>query len=110
MSNSFALSSVIMRVSIIVVCVCVCNAVDIDECERNVSLCNGGICENTDGSYKCVCPPGHQLSVDGSACEGENQNHTSLLFFHHLQKYLELLNSITLVITHGPLLELLEAL
>uniref|UniRef100_A0A8C2GKQ6 Fibrillin 2a n=1 Tax=Cyprinus carpio TaxID=7962 RepID=A0A8C2GKQ6_CYPCA len=84
------------------------NCMDIDECERNVSLCNGGICENTDGSYKCVCPPGHQLSVDGSACEGENQNHTSLLFFHHLQKYLELLNSITLVITHGPLLELLE--
>lgn len=47
-----------------------CHAVDIDECERNLSLCNGGTCENTDGSYKCACPPGHHLSVDGSACEG----------------------------------------
>lgn len=52
--------------------VCVCNTADIDECERNPSVCYGGVCENTDGSFKCVCPSGYQLSEDTSACEGIN--------------------------------------
>lgn len=43
---------------------------DIDECERNPLLCRGGICHNTEGSYKCECPPGHQLAANISACIG----------------------------------------
>lgn len=43
---------------------------DIDECERNPLLCQGGICHNTEGSYECECPTGYSLSADGSVCEG----------------------------------------
>lgn len=34
-------------------------------------MCRGGTCTNTDGSYKCLCPPGHELVAEGTACEGE---------------------------------------
>lgn len=44
---------------------------DIDECERNPLLCRGGVCINTEGSFKCECPPGHQISPNISACLGK---------------------------------------
>lgn len=43
---------------------------DIDECLRDPTLCRGGRCVNTPGSYKCECPEGHELTTNGKACKG----------------------------------------
>ncbi len=52
------------------VCVCVCARVntDVNECEDD-SLCLGGQCANSIGSYSCFCPAGLEL-VDGTSCRG----------------------------------------
>lgn len=47
---------------------------DIDECQRDPLLCRGGVCLNTEGSYRCECPPGHQLSPNISACIGKEED------------------------------------
>lgn len=44
---------------------------DINECERDPLLCRGGICMNTDGSFECICPPGHELTSEGNTCIGK---------------------------------------
>ncbi|GMR31928.1 hypothetical protein PMAYCL1PPCAC_02123, partial [Pristionchus mayeri] len=46
---------------------------DIDECLAVPSPCplqpKGVRCENTQGSYKCICPDGYKLSKDGKQCD-----------------------------------------
>lgn len=46
---------------------------DIDECQRDPLLCRGGNCLNIEGSYRCECPPGHQLAPNISACIGKEE-------------------------------------
>ncbi|XP_008270273.3 latent-transforming growth factor beta-binding protein 2 [Oryctolagus cuniculus] len=41
---------------------------DVDECEDAQSICLGGECRNTEGSYQCLCPQGFQLA-NGTVCE-----------------------------------------
>ena len=44
-------------------------ALDIDEC----ALANGGchhICDNTNGSFSCMCDEGYELDEDGQQCNG----------------------------------------
>ena len=52
---------------------------DIDECARDPSLCRGGHCVNSIGSYICECLDGHELSSDGKACKGKNIQYTFFL-------------------------------
>ena len=47
----------------------VCCFVDINECEEGQHGCSH-ICENTLGSYSCLCFSGFRLSEDRLFCEG----------------------------------------
>lgn len=44
--------------------------IDRDECASNSLLCRNGRCVNTDGSFRCECNPGFQISSDGKSCIG----------------------------------------
>lgn len=46
------------------------NITDINECTENGRLCHNGHCVNTEGSYRCECDTGFQLSPDGAFCLG----------------------------------------
>ena len=43
---------------------------DINECQTDNGGC-GQTCDNTDGSYKCSCLVGYELTGDGQNCIGE---------------------------------------
>lgn len=45
---------------------------DLNECEFMPNACTGGDCINTDGSYRCICPPGYVLDNSGKKCVGKN--------------------------------------
>lgn len=50
---------------------------DVDECTESPAVCDGqGVCENTLGSYKCVCRTGYR--GNGTHCEGKQLVLTSL--------------------------------
>ena len=44
---------------------------DTDECALRMFECGERYaCNNTEGSYECVCRPGYELSADKESCEG----------------------------------------
>ncbi|XP_005375138.1 PREDICTED: hemicentin-1 isoform X1 [Chinchilla lanigera] len=45
--------------------------IDIDECQ-NRDACQHE-CKNTIGSYRCICPPGYQLMLNGKTCQDVNE-------------------------------------
>jgi len=49
---------------------------DIDECVDTPSLCSGGDCKNTEGSFLCVCPWGFLVNEEGTSCVGIYSHHT----------------------------------
>lgn len=42
---------------------------DINECDETPGLCRGGTCVNTEGSFTCSCPVGHELAPDKESCK-----------------------------------------
>jgi hypothetical protein len=45
--------------------------VDIDECEKG--YCQGGQCINSPNSFKCLCPDGFDISLDGKVCSDKDE-------------------------------------
>ena len=45
---------------------------DIDECAQDQHLCSQGRCENTEGSFLCICPAGFMASEEGTNCIGNS--------------------------------------
>uniref|UniRef100_A0A8B9N590 EGF-like domain-containing protein n=1 Tax=Accipiter nisus TaxID=211598 RepID=A0A8B9N590_9AVES len=42
---------------------------DVDECRRSPRPCPNGRCENSVGSYRCLCSPGYRPSAAGTDCQ-----------------------------------------
>lgn len=42
---------------------------DVNECEDRQKPCEF-VCQNIPGSYKCACPRGYVLNMDGKSCRG----------------------------------------
>lgn len=43
---------------------------DKNECLTEEGLCSNGRCENTIGGFRCICPPGSLMTLDGRSCLG----------------------------------------
>lgn len=44
---------------------------DINECKEG--KCENGRCTNTPGSFTCKCPPGFDVSPDGTTCTDHDE-------------------------------------
>ena len=51
-------------------CIPPCPA-DIDECANDTMCGAHGFCDNTDGSFRCLCDQGFETSPSGWDCVGE---------------------------------------
>lgn len=47
---------------------------DINECVSMPGTCSPGTCQNLDGSFRCICPPGYEVQND--QCIGKARTHT----------------------------------
>lgn len=47
--------------------------VDVDECERGSPCGRGALCRNTEGGYRCECPPGFAGDPHSEGCISSNE-------------------------------------
>ena len=49
-----------------------CLLSDVDECSESRRMCESGRCENTHGSYTCICDNGYAVQGTSTVCTGNN--------------------------------------
>ncbi len=59
----------------VIMCVCVCVS-DINECVTLPGACQPGTCQNLDGSFRCICPPGYEVQNDKCVGKSFTLTHT----------------------------------
>ena len=59
---------------------------DIDECENNPDICDGGQCTNIPGEYRCLCYDGFMASMDMKTCIGGY--HASGIFMYSMHTHI----------------------
>lgn len=72
---------------------CVCSVsdvnvffTDIDECVNNTVCDSHGFCDNTAGSFRCLCYQGFRAPQDGQGCVGEFLDFFPNMFYMFLSK------------------------
>ncbi|OCT77882.1 hypothetical protein XELAEV_18028979mg [Xenopus laevis] len=57
---------------------------DINECQEDTSLCANGDCSNLEGSYRCTCQRGYDVTSDGKECIDINECQSGTLCLNGL--------------------------
>ncbi|EDO29017.1 predicted protein, partial [Nematostella vectensis] len=45
----------------------------INECLTQGEMCRNGVCENTEGSYRCICNAGYAANAEENKCADINE-------------------------------------
>ena len=62
---------IVIVVVVVVVVIIIITCVDVDECTLGGQVCTQNAhCENTYGSYRCVCKEGFEQEHDSQTCRG----------------------------------------
>lgn len=61
--------------------------IDINECQVSQGNCSHN-CINNFGSYRCTCPSGYYLGIDGKTCQGSlsHKQEICMLWISHTTK------------------------
>ena len=91
-----------------------CLHVDVNECFYNPNICSNGKCENTAGSYRCVCNDGFTVNKSGKRCiNGDCTLFTSLrldmdiklvgidFIIYWSSNYMDMIGIKLIVLVHG---------
>ena len=86
--------------------VCISVYPDVDECDEEPKVCDGGQCTNVPGEYHCLCYDGFMASMDMKSCIGTDnkhsntQMHTSIASKHTHIRVLTCIHAYTHTHTH----------
>lgn len=52
-------------------------SIDTNECVALPGSCSPGTCQNLEGSFRCICPPGYEVKSEN--CIGEDRVHSEVM-------------------------------